>query len=201
MLTRENRRRMRIGRRPLQRRKKLTRRKWRGAPGIGASTTWRGAITRKQTANLAKSAWRSRTTASTKSQPRLPWQPSSSLHGRYGMQHGWWLTGQTCMETMDNVLVSFHGRGKLKQGTSSPDLPHAPIFPNNPVLAPHQVGGSLPWPDAPMGVEPRVPDSLSLPQKAPQKEESKTTKQEWGSSMQEKFPHANLPPTSVPHHL
>jgi hypothetical protein len=48
------------------------------------------------------------------------------------------------METMNKVLVSFHGGGKLKQGTSSPDLPHAPIFPANPVLAPYQVGGSLP---------------------------------------------------------
>ncbi len=34
------------------------------------------------------------------------------------------------METMDNLLVSFHGRCKLKQGTSSPDLPYAPILPN-----------------------------------------------------------------------
>jgi hypothetical protein len=86
--------------------------------------------------------------------------------------------GQTCMETVDNVLLSFHGRDKLKQGTSSPDLPHAPIFPNNPVLAPHQVAGSLPWPDAPMGVEPDMLDSLSLPQEALQEEESKTTKQD-----------------------
>jgi hypothetical protein len=76
------------------------------------------------------------------------------------------------METMDNVLASFHGGGKIKQGTSSPDLPHAPIFPNNPVLAPHQVGGSLPWPDAPIGVELCMPDSPSLPQEAPQEEES-----------------------------
>jgi hypothetical protein len=81
------------------------------------------------------------------------------------------------METIDNVLVSFHGGGKLKQGTSSPDLPHAPIFSNNPVLTPHQVDRSLPCPDAPMGVEPRVPDSPSLPQETPQ-EESETTKQD-----------------------
>jgi hypothetical protein len=66
----------------------------------------------------------------------------------------------------------------LKQGTLSPDLHHAPIFPNNPVLAPHQVGGSLPWPDAPMGVEPRAPDSLSQPQEALQEEESETMKQD-----------------------
>jgi hypothetical protein len=33
------------------------------------------------------------------------------------------------METMDNVLVSFHGGGKLKQGTSNHDLPYSPIFP------------------------------------------------------------------------
>jgi hypothetical protein len=79
------------------------------------------------------------------------------------------------METMDNILVSFHGGGKLKQGTSSPDLPHTPIFPNNPVLTPHQVARSLPRPDVPMGVEPRVPDSPSLPQETPQ-EESETTK-------------------------
>jgi hypothetical protein len=82
------------------------------------------------------------------------------------------------METMYNILVSFHGGGKLKQGTSSPDLPHAPIFPNNPVLALHQVGRSLPWPDAPMGVEPRAPHILSLPQEAPEEEESKMTKQD-----------------------
>jgi hypothetical protein len=61
------------------------------------------------------------------------------------------------METIGNVLVSFHGRGKLKQVTSSPDLPHTPIFPDNPVLAPHHVGRSLPWPDASMGMEPRAP--------------------------------------------
>jgi hypothetical protein len=77
------------------------------------------------------------------------------------------------METVDKLLGSFHGGGKLKQGTSSPDLPHAPIFPNNLVLAPHQAGGSLPQPDAPMGVEPHMPDSPQLPQEAPQEEEAR----------------------------
>jgi hypothetical protein len=33
------------------------------------------------------------------------------------------------METIDNVLVSFHGRGKLKQGTSNCDLHYSPFFP------------------------------------------------------------------------
>jgi hypothetical protein len=33
------------------------------------------------------------------------------------------------METREDVLVSFHGGGKLKQGTSNHDLPYAPIFP------------------------------------------------------------------------
>jgi hypothetical protein len=46
------------------------------------------------------------------------------------------------METMDNVLVSLYGGGKLKQDTSNPDLPCAPYLPNNPALAPHQVGGT-----------------------------------------------------------
>jgi hypothetical protein len=54
------------------------------------------------------------------------------------------MTSQTRMETMDNVLVSFHGGGKLKQGTSHHDLPFHSISPNHPVLAPHQVGGNLP---------------------------------------------------------
>jgi hypothetical protein len=62
------------------------------------------------------------------------------------------------METMDDILVGFHGEGKLKQGILSLDLPHAPIFFNNPVLAAHQVGRSLPCSDAPMGVEPHAPD-------------------------------------------
>ncbi len=102
----------------------------------------------------------------------------ASPHGQHGLQYGQLLTGQTCIETVDNVLVSFHGGCKLKHGTSSPDFPHDPIIPNNPVLAPHQVGRSLPWPDMPMGVEPCAPDSLSLPQEAPQEEEGKTTKQD-----------------------
>jgi hypothetical protein len=74
------------------------------------------------------------------------------------------------METMDNILVSFHGGGKLKQGTSNHDLPFSSTVPNHPVLPPHQVGGNLPQPDALMGVEPRPPWGLSLPQEAPQKE-------------------------------
>ncbi len=82
------------------------------------------------------------------------------------------------METMDNILVSFHGGGKFEQGASSPDLPHAPIFPNNHVLALHKVGRRIPWPDMPMGAEPCPPHSLSLPQEAPQEEEGKTTKQD-----------------------
>jgi hypothetical protein len=94
------------------------------------------------------------------------------------MQPGQRLTGQTHMETMDNILISFHGGSKLKQDTSSPNLPHASIFPNNSVLAPHQVRRSIPWPDAPMGVEPRVPGSPSLSQEAPQEEESERTKQD-----------------------
>jgi hypothetical protein len=103
------------------------------------------------------------------------------------------------METVDSVLLSFHGKDKLKQGTSSPELPHAPIFPSNPVLASHQVGRSLPWPDAPMRLEPHAHGCPSLPQEALQEEESKMTKQERGPSKQEKFPYANLPPTSGPH--
>jgi hypothetical protein len=82
------------------------------------------------------------------------------------------------METMDNVLVSFHGRGRLKQGTSNHDLPFSSTVPNHPVLAPHQVGGNLPRPDALMGVEPHLPCNPSLPQEAPQKEEGKTIKQD-----------------------
>jgi hypothetical protein len=82
------------------------------------------------------------------------------------------------METMDDVLVSFHGEGKLKQGTSNHDLPFSSTVPNHPVLAPHQVGGNLPQPDALMGVEPCPPRGLSLPQEALQKEEGKVTKQD-----------------------
>jgi hypothetical protein len=87
------------------------------------------------------------------------------------------MTGQTRMKTIDDVLVSFHGGGKLKQGTSSPNFPYAPVFPNNPVLAPQQVRGSLAWPDMPMRMEPRAPGSLSLSQDAPQEEADETTKQ------------------------
>jgi hypothetical protein len=47
------------------------------------------------------------------------------------------MTSQTHMETMDDVLVSFHGGGKLKQGTSNHDLTFHSISPNHPVLAPH----------------------------------------------------------------
>ncbi len=68
----------------------------------------------------------------------------ASPHGQHGPQHGQRLTGQTCMENMDDVLVSFHGGGKFKQGTSHHDLPFYSVSPNHPVLAPHQVGGSLP---------------------------------------------------------
>jgi hypothetical protein len=68
----------------------------------------------------------------------------ASPHGQHGLQHGQRLTGQTRMETMDDVLVRFHGGGKLKQGTSNHDLPYSPIIPNHHVLAPHQVGQCLP---------------------------------------------------------
>ncbi len=36
-------------------------------------------------------------------------------------------------KTMDDVLGSFHGGGKLKQGTSNHDLPYSPIITNHPV--------------------------------------------------------------------
>jgi hypothetical protein len=98
--------------------------------------------------------------------------------GQYGLQHGQQLTGQTRMETMGNLMVSFHGGGKLKKDTSDPDLPYAHIFPNHCILTPHQVGTSLPQPGAPLGMEPRLPCGLSPPQEAPQEEESKTTKQD-----------------------
>jgi hypothetical protein len=48
------------------------------------------------------------------------------------------------METMDNILVSFHGEGKLKQGTPIHDLLFHSTVPNHPVLDPHQIGGNLP---------------------------------------------------------
>jgi hypothetical protein len=79
------------------------------------------------------------------------------------------------METMDNVLVSFHGRGKLKQGTLNHDLPYSPIIPNHHVLAPHQVDECLPQPDVPIGVESLLAGGLSSPQEAPQEEESELT--------------------------
>jgi hypothetical protein len=50
--------------------------KLKGVPGIGASTTWSGAITRKSSADSAMSAPTSKPTASTKLQPKPPWQPS-----------------------------------------------------------------------------------------------------------------------------
>jgi hypothetical protein len=53
-----------------------------------------------------------------------------------------------------------------------------PIFFNNHVLALHQVGRSLSWPDMPMGVEPYLPHSPSLPKETLQEEEDKTTKQD-----------------------
>jgi hypothetical protein len=68
--------------RHLPRREKLMRRRSRDIPGFGASTTWRGVTTRNQTANLARTAPISRTAASTKSQPKPPWQPSSTQSGR-----------------------------------------------------------------------------------------------------------------------
>jgi hypothetical protein len=72
-LPRESRRRMRIGRRPLQRREKLTRRRSRDVPGVHASTTWHGTTTKKNTADLARTPTTSRIVASTKSQPKPPW--------------------------------------------------------------------------------------------------------------------------------
>jgi hypothetical protein len=47
-------------------------------------------------------------------------------------------------------------------------------------------------------VEPRPSRGLSLPQKAPQKEEGKTTKQVQGPSPEEEVPHAHLPPATCP---
>jgi hypothetical protein len=55
-LTRESRRRMRIGRGPLPRREMGTKRRSNNSPGVGASTTWCGATTRQETANLVRSA-------------------------------------------------------------------------------------------------------------------------------------------------
>ncbi len=75
-LTRKSRREMRTGRRLLPRKEKLTRKRSRDPPGVGASTTWHGAITRKSSADLAMSAPTSKLMASTKLQPKLPQQPS-----------------------------------------------------------------------------------------------------------------------------
>jgi hypothetical protein len=52
--------------------KELTRKRSRDVPGVGASTTWRGAITRKSSANSAVSAPTSKSMASTKLQPKPP---------------------------------------------------------------------------------------------------------------------------------
>jgi hypothetical protein len=79
------------------------------------------------------------------------------------------------METIDIILVSFHGRSKFEQGTSSPDLTYTPLLSNNHELALHQFGGCLPWPDVSMGVEPCLPHDLSLSYKALQEEEGKMT--------------------------
>jgi hypothetical protein len=79
MSTRKIRRRMRIGRRPLRRMGKHTRKRLRDAPGAGANTTWHQATTRKETDNLAKSASTNKTVGSTKLRSsRPPWQPSST---------------------------------------------------------------------------------------------------------------------------
>jgi hypothetical protein len=53
-------------------------------------------------------------------------------------------TFQTRMETMDNVLVSFNGKGKFEQVTSSPNLPYATFLHNKHGLALHQISGGLP---------------------------------------------------------
>jgi hypothetical protein len=50
-LTRRNRREMKTGRRHLPRKENLMRKRSRDVPGIGASTTWHGAITRKGSAD------------------------------------------------------------------------------------------------------------------------------------------------------
>ncbi len=147
-LKRRSRRKVRTGRRHLPRKEKLTRRRSRDVPGVGASTTWHGATTRKSSADSAMSA----PTADQWPQPscspsRLGNRPQpqvASPHGQHGPQHGRRLTGQTRMETMEDVLVRFHGGGKFKQGTSNHALPYSPIFPNHPVLVPYHVGGSLP---------------------------------------------------------
>ncbi len=77
-----SRRQMRTGRRHLPRKEKLTRRRSRDVPGVGASTTWRGAITKKSYVNSAMSAPTSKLTASTRLQPKPPRQPSSTPSGK-----------------------------------------------------------------------------------------------------------------------
>jgi hypothetical protein len=81
-LTKKSTRKMRIGRRPLKMREKLTRRRSRDVSGVGASTTWRKETTRNQAANLAKTAPTSRTASSTKSRPKPLRQTSSTPSGR-----------------------------------------------------------------------------------------------------------------------
>ncbi len=82
MLTRKSRRKMRTGRRHLPRKKKLTRRRSRDVPCVGASTALHGETTRNQTGDLAKTAPTSRMAALTKSQPKPPRQLSSIPSGR-----------------------------------------------------------------------------------------------------------------------
>jgi hypothetical protein len=72
-------------------------------------------------------------------QPRV-----AGSDGHYGLQFGQQLTGQTRMENMGILLVSFNGGGKHKQGTSSPDLSYGHVFPHHYILASHQIGRSLP---------------------------------------------------------
>jgi hypothetical protein len=148
ILTRRNRREMKTGRRHLPRKENLMRRRSRDVPGIGASTTWRGATTGRalptwqqahQPANQRPQLSCSPSRLGNRPQPRV-----ASPHGQHGLQYGSRLTGQTRMETIDNALVSFHGGGKLKQGTSNYDLPFSSTVPIHPVLDPHQVGGNLP---------------------------------------------------------
>jgi hypothetical protein len=82
------------------------------------------------------------------------------------------------MKTMDNVLVSFHGRGKFEQGTSSPILPYAIFLSNYRGLALHQIGRGLPQPHMLVGVEPHSPYGPPLSLEAPQEEEDNAAKQD-----------------------
>jgi hypothetical protein len=61
---------------------KCMKRRSRDVPGIGANTTWHGETTRKSSADLATSAPTSKPVASTKLQPKPPWQPSSTPSGK-----------------------------------------------------------------------------------------------------------------------